>query len=225
MKELPQDVTEEDRRAIAKNEIELEKALGVAKGKPMSVEEADHKHANPLFTTSKSYRINCQTCSPAYMLRTRGFDITAGPNTRRAGNLSHYLSYSKNFWNKYLNADGTPAKHHSIVEWAKAKKLTTVTAEDYFKFYDEFTKKPGIYEVAVSWERGGGHSTPLQRFSDGTLKRIDAQTWIQADFTAKNMLCTSAKHTGLHDMCDGIMRIDDKVFNAKYAKIFRKTKK
>lgn len=157
-------------------------------------------------------------------MRTRGFDVTAGPNTGRAGNLSEYLSHSRHFWEKYKNADGTAVKHNSVIDWMKKNKLTEMTAKDYYKFYDEMTKTPGIYEVAVSWQPRGGHSTLLQRFSDGTLKRIDAQVWTQTVLDEKNAICSLAKKQ-TRDMCDGVMRIDDKLFDTKFAKIFRKVTK
>lgn len=224
IEEMP-DVPAEARRAIAENNLALEKELKLTKGARMSVEEADGKSGNPFYSQSRSNQVNCQTCSPAYVMRWRGFDVYAGPNTKREGNLSHYLSKSKHFWEKWLNPDGTQAKHISVIEWRKSKNLTTMTAEDYFRFYDECTKTPGIYEVAVSWKGGGGHSTLLQRFADGTLKRIDEQVGLQ--WTLKdswNQICYGARPY-TDDPCDGIMRVDDKVFAIKFAKIFKKVKK
>lgn len=224
MKELPTDIAEADKRAIAKNEIELEKALKVKKGKPMSTEEADESHANPLLRTSRSYRVNCQTCSPAYVLRTRGFDVTAGPNSKREGNLSYYLSKSSHIWEKWKNADGTAAKHTSFISWRNAQKLTKMTPDDYLKFYEEHTKATGIYEVVLSWDGGGGHSTLLQRFADGSLQRVDAQVWSHEKLTVADDICKHARAQTPYS-CDGIMRIDDKLFDTKFAKIFRKAKK
>ena len=45
--EMPDNLTYEEKKAIAVNNLELEKALGIKKGKPMSVEEADKQNANP----------------------------------------------------------------------------------------------------------------------------------------------------------------------------------
>ena len=41
MAEMDQSLPEETRRAIAENDLELEKALGIKKGAPMSVEKAN----------------------------------------------------------------------------------------------------------------------------------------------------------------------------------------
>ena len=224
IQEMPDTVPAEARRAIAENNLAIEKELKVKKGAPMTVDDADQMHANPKFYESRSNKINCQTCSPAYVLRTRGFDVYAGPNTRREGNLSYHLSNSRYFWDKWLNADGTQAKHDSIVKWFKASGKAQLTAEDMYRFYDEHTKAVGIYEVALSWQTRGGHSTLLQRFADGRLMRIDAQIGYQKELTAADSICRLVKVIPT-DPCDGVMRVDDKVFAKKFAKIFKIVKK
>lgn len=225
MDEMPDTIDEKDRRAIAKNDIELEQEIGVEKGEPMTMEEADQLHGNPNFLSSRAYQINCQTCSPAYVLRTRGFDVTAGPNDGKPGNMSKYLSSSVNFWDKWLNADGTKASHVSVESYLKAVGKKRMSAAEYYKFYDQNTKDVGIYEVAVLWRGGGGHSTILQRFEDGELWRIDAQTGVRKLLTKDNDICSYAKTTvGPWDTTFGIMRVDDKVFAKKFASIFKKAK-
>ena len=74
-------MTDAQKIAQAKSWLEIEKNLGIKKGKPMSVAEADEQKANPNYNVDKSYRINCQTCAPAYMLRLCGFDVKAKGNT------------------------------------------------------------------------------------------------------------------------------------------------
>ena len=93
-----------------------------------------------------------------------------------------------------------------------------------YRFYDEHTKAVGIYEVALSWKWRGGHSTLLQRFADGRLMRIDAQIGYQKELTAADSICSCVTFIPT-DPCDGVMRVDDKVFAKKFAKIFKKVKK
>lgn len=55
---------------------------GIEHGKPMSIDRADRKHANPKFLTLvdgsfRPYTSNCQTCVVAYELRKRGYDVEA----------------------------------------------------------------------------------------------------------------------------------------------------
>lgn len=47
MREMPEYFTDEERTAIARDNLEIEKALGITKGKPMTVEDADKQSANP----------------------------------------------------------------------------------------------------------------------------------------------------------------------------------
>ncbi len=55
-----------------KNNIELENALGIKKGDPMSMDKATSSIINDI----KSYN-NCQCCVVAYEMRRRGFDVKA----------------------------------------------------------------------------------------------------------------------------------------------------
>lgn len=55
---------------------------GIEHGKPMSIDRADRKHANPKWCTLvdgsfRPYTSNCQTCVVAYELRKRGYDVEA----------------------------------------------------------------------------------------------------------------------------------------------------
>lgn len=225
MDEMSSDISEENRRAIALNNIELEKALKLEKGSPMGVTEADAGNSNPSYYHGKGYRINCSTCSSTYLMRTRGFDITAGSNTQKAGNPVYYLSQGMQTWEKWLMPNGKKPTHTSVRDWAVKKRLARISADDYYAFYDQHTKEPGVYEVCVGWQSGGGHSTILQRFASGELWRIDAQTGIRGLLTKKDSICENAVHSVAS--CwegRGIMRIDDKLFNTKLVKIFKKPK-
>ena len=62
---------------------ELEKKLaGIAKGKPMTHEEADTGRVNPNFMKGAGYQINCQSCVVAYEARRRGYDVEVVPNDK-----------------------------------------------------------------------------------------------------------------------------------------------
>lgn len=55
---------------------------GIEHGRPMSIDRADRKHANPKYLTLvdgsfRPYTSNCQTCVVAYELRKRGYDVEA----------------------------------------------------------------------------------------------------------------------------------------------------
>ena len=87
-----------------KNCRELEKKLGILKGRPMSWERADQQNANPGYVPNvkNGYQINCATCSPTYMMRLMGFNVTAD---NYSNPLVEHLSKGIQTWEKWLNAD------------------------------------------------------------------------------------------------------------------------
>lgn len=166
------------------------------------------------------YRINCQTCAPAYALRRRGFNLYAGGNT--PGSLSEYLSYGH--WNEcWLNPDGTPATFHNTQAWLDKQKGKKMTAAYYRKFFEDVCTEPGIYNFNMGWDTNAGHVTVIQREADGTLRYIEPQhdnygTWRDIDYLCKNLQQTIPDRVKARR---GIMRVDNKMFNPKFLGIFR----
>lgn len=247
--ELPNNLTDEQKKAIAKHNLELENALGITKGKPMTVEEADKQAANPNYvpeyiidpkghytnghnTLSKNPKynrkrdypnsINCQTCAPAYALRLMGFNITAKPNT--PGSKLDYLSRGLQCWEAWKNIDGTPAKHTSINDWLTSKKYKQMSPKRYLEYFNEVCKDPGVYELSIGWGRGGGHATILQRFPDGTLRYIEPQAdnSTGSGYEWKDVEYLANAGSTKNHICRGIMRVDDKLFNTDFIEIFNK---
>lgn len=220
--EMPDNLTEEEKMTIARHNLEIEKALNITKGKPMTVEEADKQHANPNYGKEKGYDINCQTCAPAYVLRYKGFNITAKSNTK--GSKLEYLSRGMNAWEVWKNIDGTPAQHTSMNDWLTAKGYLKMTQKRYLEFFNEICKEEGIYELSIGWKGGGGHATILQRFSNGELRYIEPQQDnSKGSGRESHDLGYLAKYGSekIHN-CRGIMRIDNKLFNIDHIDIFDK---
>ena len=248
MAEMPVNLTIEEKTAIVQNNLEIEKALGITKGKPMSVEEADKQNANPKHVMAfipdsngayrdkaghryrknkdfdkkrdEPYNINCQTCAPAYALRLRGFDITAKGNT--PGSKLEYLSMGMNTWEVWKNIDGTPATHVSTNDWLLQKGYQKMTPKRYLEYFNEVCKEEGVYELSIGWKSGGGHATILQRFADGELRYIEPQEDNSKgsgyEWKTVDYLCQEGA-SSLH-ACRGVMRIDDKLFNLDFIDIF-----
>lgn len=220
--ELPDTLTQSEKQAIAENCLEIEQALGIIKGKPMSVEEADKQNANPNYGKSKGYGINCQTCTPAYVLRSRGFNITAKEN--KSGSKLDYLSRGYNAWEIWKNPDGTKATHTSINDWLARKKYKQMTQKRWLEFFNETCKEPGIYGLSIGWKGGGGHMTVLQRFEDGELRYIEPQHDNSIGSGRENRDINYLARMGASSQhgCRGIMRIDDKLFDTQFIEIFDK---
>lgn len=218
--QLPDTLTDAEKDAKAANNYEIEQTLKIKCGEPMSVEQADKQNANPNYAKSKEYRINCQTCTPAYMLRLQGFDITAKANTK--GSMLDYLSRGFNAWEIWQNTDGTPAKHTTINSWLESRGYKKMTQNRWIEFFNEICKDEGVYALSIGWKGRGGHMTVLQRFADGTLRYIEPQLNNSQDPT-RNIDYLAKYGAGTQHDCRGIMRIDNKVFNTKYLSIFDKT--
>lgn len=187
------------------NMKDIEKSLGIKKGRPMTYEEADrqsanprhvneyiadassrikirgtniHVRKNPLYDAAKheQYGINCQTCAPAYALREWGFNIYANGNTKALGDLSNYLSKGNNWLETWTEKDGSAVSITSFKDYLKAHpSWKHMTQQRYLQYFDDVCKEEGTYEVGLSWEPRGGHCTIVKRFSDGSIKYIEPQ--------------------------------------------------
>lgn len=187
------------------NMKDIEKSLGIKKGRPMTYEEADrqsanprhvneyiadassrikiqgtniHVRKNPLYDAAKheQYGINCQTCAPAYALREWGFNIYAKGNTKALGDLSNYLSKGNNWLETWTEKNGSAVSITSFKDYLKAHpSWKHMTQQRYLQYFDDVCKEEGTYEVGLSWEPRGGHCTIVKRFSDGSIKYIEPQ--------------------------------------------------
>ena len=218
MAEMDQSLPEATRRAIAENDVALEKALGVKKGKPMTIEKADKQSANPNLTKSRAYQINCVTCCDTFVMRSRGFEVTAKGNTAKS--LVAEVAEGDNTWKVWKNADGSAVKPVKLKDWMKKNNVKEMTSDLYAKFYDETCKDQGIYITLVRWNNGGGHATIVMKKADGALVRIEPQHYVDFFGMERPMdSITKWCHKIPWDDCS-TLRVDDKILNPKYAGLF-----
>ena len=244
--ELPEYIDEKTRLSIARNSLILEKTLGVTKGSPMGIDEADKQSANPRHIpkyirdengiykdkwghrlkvnpeykedAAKPYSTNCATCTAAYLLRTRGFPVIAKGNIK--GSLVDAVR--KGGWLKlFESADGSPIEIRSTRKWAEGKKYKAMTPGRYKEFFEESCEEPGIYLLSISWKDGGGHCTILQRMTDGRLLYIEPQV-DNSDRDRTSLFSLLQYGTTRISSYDGVFRIDDKLFNLEYMSILAK---
>ena len=243
--ELPTNIGERERYAIARNNIEIEKALGITKGKPMTIDEADKQSANPNYqpeyirddlgryrdkydglryslnpnyreNRDKPYQINCQTCVPAFELRRRGFDLWAKGKTK--GSLSEYIAKGRSF-ELWKNTDGSNPKPSYIGEWMDRNEYKRMTPKRYRDFFEEACKEEGTYVLTIAWKGGGAHATVLQRTKKGELIHIEPQVDNSSNRLAGvDRLCNKGTTTPRRSR--GILRIDNKIFNTNYLSMF-----
>lgn len=214
--ELPANLTGLEKQALAEHCLKLETDLGITKGKPMSVDEADKQSANPNYSKAYEYRINCQTCAPAYVLRLLGFDVVAKANTR--GSLSEYLARQHSF-EAWLKPDGTTPAPSLTYDWMVGKGYKQMSKKRYEEFFNECCKETGVYILTIGWKGGGGHATIIQRFEDGSLSYIEPQRYNGTSSRRSiDELCNDGAVKPVRTR--GVMRVDNLLFNPKFASIF-----
>lgn len=210
-------LSEEERKAMVSHWLELEKSLG-KKGRMMSIQEADKQSANPNFAKGKEFTINCQTCSPAYVLREWGFNVTAKGNTK--GSLSEWISHGRSF-EVWENLDGTKVAPVFQKDWLSSHGYKQMTEKRWAEYFEETCKEEGTYILTIGWKGGGGHATILKRTKEG-LFYIEPQCYDEA-VGAKRPISELCKDGGsVVRGSRGILRVDDKKFLEKFLSIFEK---
>lgn len=206
---------------LSRNRSDIERALGITCGRRMSIEEADKQNTNPNYDKSHEYRVNCATCAAAYVLRLRGFDVKAKGNPETDGNLNTWLSecHSFDIWN---NPDGTKATPIYTREWMEKNGIEQMSPQDYRMFFEQSCKERGVYILTLAWKGGGGHATILQRDDDGRLYYIEPQLFesFKGESGRRSLEDLVYELSPVQPPEKGIMRVDDKVFNVKYAPLF-----
>lgn len=208
-----------------KNCRELEKKLGILKGRPMSIELADRQSANPFFNLGKEWQVNCATCSPTYVLREMGFNIIAKGNPKKEGNLNYWMSREHSF-DVWKNADGSKPNPLNTYQWMQSKKYKQMTPQRYAEYINEATQEEGTYIITLAWKgNNGGHATILKRLKNGKIVYIEPQIYSTKKGATRDImeLCNDGARSYSSVYYKGIMRVDNKLFDPQYADIFTKT--
>lgn len=209
---------------IAANIKELNKVLPVMQGKIMNFSEADGSKGNPDYALKDSeergFRHNCQTCTMAYELRRRGFDVEAMPNPVVNG-YEKYREFSKFcfdkslLWNdRFLNKDGTRVDY----DFSYGLKLEDTNIAKAAFIYKK-TSEPGRYEVYCQWKnKNSSHVFIFERTKEGDGIWFDPQSGKKGR-EVKNYLA-NMRPEGIR-----VLRIDDKLINPKFASRLIKARK
>lgn len=98
-----------------------------------------------------------------------------------------------------------------------------MTAKRYHEYFTEVCAEEGVYLLTIGWKGGkDGHATILQRFSDGRLSYIEPQRYSENLGIERNVndLCNAGAAEPIPTR--GILRIDNKLFDVRFASIFDK---
>lgn len=200
---------------------ELNDALPVLQGQIMPFGLADKGHPNPNFGIEDAEKLgywhNCQTCTMAYELRRRGFFVEAKPNHIAPNGVRDFEVFCSkkgvSWTDRWLTADGKTAAYAS-----SRSIITRNTIEAKQKFIEEASADTGRYEVYAVWNSSSAHVFCIERQANGNLLWYDPQTGKTggAD-TFRNYLKKMRKDN------IGILRVDDKLINPKFAERLKKS--
>lgn len=197
--------------AIAQNNRELAAVLPVLQGKIMNFTEADGSKCNPKFAIENArelgYYDNCQTCTVAYELRRRGFNVEAMSNKDNEFYKEWCVQNKFDWRDRFINTDGTRP------QYAKSGYGLNDTVSDKLAFIENSTKDIGRYEIYCQWkgkDTGAHVLFIVERQESGNLLWFDPQSGRHGG-TFKDSLKKMRKYN------IGILRIDDKLISSKFS--------
>lgn len=130
---------------------ELEKKLGILKGRPMNWLQANNGKENPYYRWSEQYRVNCQTCTVAHELRRRGFNIVAKGRAEGFDTISEIkMNWMERFGNK--------EEYVKSSVWAKEHGYQIMTKKRIEEFLlNNLGENDGRYEIYCQWKKNSAH--------------------------------------------------------------------
>ncbi len=203
------------------NVRELNKVMPVVQGKIMDIGEADRGHCNPNYGEEdykeKGYNLNCQTCTMTYELRRRGFNVNAVGNPVVGGKWEFIKFCEDNgidWTERFLNSDGTKCDY----TWSYKKSSMKDTIKEKRSFIEGCMTEQGRYEVYFTWKgkNRGAHVFIIEKQANGNIMWYDPQNGKIGKTIEEYVKDMKAFRIG-------VMRIDDKLINPKFAPRFLKS--
>lgn len=202
---------------IKANNRELSRVLPVVQGKIMNFTEADGNRSNPHYADenalSAGFHHNCQTCTLSYELRRRGFDVEATPNPVVKGyekyrDFSRFCDRNGLKWNqRWQTSEGRTAGY----TWSIGQ-VSRNTIEAKLSFIEANTSDKGRYEIYVAWNKSSAHVFMVERQGNGKLLWFDPQSGRKGDADTFGGYIRGMRHDKI-----GVLRVDDKLINPKFA--------
>lgn len=160
------------------NQTKIEQKIGIKRGKEMTFEEANELRGNINFGKGYEYGVNCQSCVVSNELRRRGYDVTALPNLKKAGNIPYEPSGKTNWAWIDPKTMTTPVKKKAggVYDITRTGALKSKNISALTKDIIELVKEPGRYHIDFSWKSGNsGHIITLEKKTDGKIVIYDPQ--------------------------------------------------
>ena len=209
MAELPDNLTAEEKRAIAEHNVKLEEALGITKGRAMNYDEANKGRENPHFSKGGGYHVNCQTCTVTHWLRRLGFDVEAMPNIKNSAYIK-MESRGITWKQRFLNLDGSDVDYDLTCQWQRRKGYGVMTSKRLNEYFTEKLNQDGLYEIYCGWKSGAAHVFCAE-VKSGKVRYFDPQS---GSDNVKDYL------PHMKPGMVGVIRIDNKLVNPKLKDLF-----
>lgn len=183
---------------------ELEKKLGVLKGRPMNWLQANNGKENPYYRWSEQYRVNCQTCTVVHELRRRGFNIVA---KGRAEGFDTISEIKMNWMERFV----TKEEYIKSSVWAKEHGYQIMTKKRIEEFLlNNLGENDGRYEIYCQWKKNSAHV-----FSAYTENH---KVWMFDPQNGKSGSDIIKYIDSMKGSKVWVMRIDDKAINTEMSK-------
>ena len=158
------------------NQSKIEQKIGIKRGEDMTFEEANELRGNIGYGEGREFSVNCQSCVVANELRRRGYDVTALPNLKKAGNIPYELSGKTNWAWIDPETMQTPEKKQAGGQYVSGLDIKSKTLAQLNKELNELTKAAGRYHIDFIWKNGkGGHIITVDRLENGSIRIYDPQ--------------------------------------------------
>lgn len=190
---------------------------GFERGKPMSIDLADDKHANPKYMKSvdgsfRPYTCNCQTCVVAYELRRRGYDVEAMGAGVQKGFINEYQhSLALDTTNAFL---GVSFKRFILNEDNSIKSNTPKGRRKYVANLFYATKEEGRYFLSMkNRRRSTGHIVVVESTEDGGKLLVDPQCGERINLTDGAAVDKYFSGVDVKHLYNRVFRVDNLEFN------------
>lgn len=211
--ELPDTLTDDQKKAVAENCLEVEQSFGIAKGKAMTYDQANKGKENPEYAKGGGYHVNCQTCTVTHWLRRLGFNVQAKPNIKGSA-FAEMKAQGMTWEQRFVNLDGSDVDYDYTFTWQRRKGYKAMSAKRLQEYFAEKFNHDGVYEIYCGWKGGDAHVFCAE-VTGGKVRYFDPQS-------GKDDV--SSYISRMRPGMVGVIRIDDKKINPKIKNLFLEVK-
>ncbi len=209
VEELPDNLTPDEKQAIAEHNLNIEAEFGIIKGTAMDYNKANKGKENPNYAKGGGYYVNCQTCTVTHWLRRLGFNLEAKPNIKDSA-YKEMEAQGITWQQRFINLDGSNVDYDLTYKWQRKKGYSVMTAKRLNEYLSEKFIHDGTYEIYCGWKGGSAHVFCAE-VVNGKVRYFDPQS-------GKDDVKAYLPRMKFNMV--GVLRIDNKLVNPKLKNLF-----